>query len=269
RARQPPSPSGSPRTTSVPARLGDVVRCFALRRLSSIPVASGLASLVLERVLDGLVIVALGTAALAIAPPETKLAMTALIVFGAAFGAGLVVCVVAWILGSRPELPGWLNHPRARAAIDGTHAGARRPRVEAAFSIRRRPHFAVWALEWAVYLILARDLGLVLHPMAWVAVMVLLTLGLVAPSAPAFLGVFEGLIIASLAAYGVEEGRALAFAVLLHVVHSVPGTLVGIYYSLRYGVRFGEAKVAASATCRRSRNAPRRRDEVCEGLRRG
>jgi uncharacterized membrane protein YbhN (UPF0104 family) len=99
---------------------------------------------------------------------------------------------------------------------------------------------AVWALEVGVYVLLARAFHLALDPSALTLTMAVLTLGLTAPSAPAFVGVFEGLVVAALALYGVGTSEATAFAIGLHLVHFVPGTALGLWAAARMGIRVRE-----------------------------
>jgi hypothetical protein len=221
-----------------PARLGDIVRAFALRRLANVPVATGISSVFVERVIDGLVVVGLGTLALALAPPDSTWARPMLGLFGAGFFTALVGCGLAVVLAARPRFfPRLRRHPRVERVllrvVDGMRTVTDPLRLLRVLALTA----VIWLVELGVYVVLARALGVDLPAAALMGVMVGLTLGLVAPSAPAFVGVFEGLVIAGLAAYGIDEGRALAFALTLHVVHGVPGTVLGVLLAARHGVR--------------------------------
>jgi len=228
-----------------PARLGDIVRAFALRRLTGVPVATGLSSVFVERVVDGLVVVGIGVAALALTPPDSTWARPMLALFGVGFAAALVGCALAVVAAAHPGFSArWLRRPHVervvRRVTDGLRAVTDPLRLLRVLTLT----VGIWLVELAVYVVLARALAIDLPAAALSGVMVGLTLGLVAPSAPAFVGVFEGLVVAGLAAYGVDEGRALAFAITLHAIHGVPGTLIGVLLAARYGVRLdrrGEA----------------------------
>jgi hypothetical protein len=57
----------------------------------------------------------------------------------------------------------------------------------------------------------------------------LINFGLVIPSTPGFVGVFEAVTRASLAIYGVEPGPAVSYAVAYHFCAYVPITLIGLW----------------------------------------
>jgi uncharacterized membrane protein YbhN (UPF0104 family) len=60
-------------------------------------------------------------------------------------------------------------------------------------------------------------------------VAVAIGLGMILPSPPAAVGVFEGAVVIALRAYGVRVSSALPYAVVLHLVNIVPFILIGLY----------------------------------------
>lgn len=65
---------------------------------------------------------------------------------------------------------------------------------------------------------------------------VAMALGIALPSAPGGVGIFEGTIIAALNLFSIPEATALAYALLLHVVHYIITALIGLYALYRDGV---------------------------------
>jgi uncharacterized membrane protein YbhN (UPF0104 family) len=66
-----------------------------------------------------------------------------------------------------------------------------------------------------------------------VLVIVAIGLGMILPSPPAAVGVFEGAALIGLQAYGLARSAALPYALLLHVVNFLPPVAVGIWL-MRY-----------------------------------
>jgi uncharacterized membrane protein YbhN (UPF0104 family) len=62
----------------------------------------------------------------------------------------------------------------------------------------------------------------------WAMVLLSINLALLLPSTPANLGVLEAGAVLALTASGVGAELALAFALLYHAVHLVPGTVLGV-----------------------------------------
>ena len=67
-----------------------------------------------------------------------------------------------------------------------------------------------------------------------------LGLGVSIPSSPAFVGVFEGTIVAALALFGVDTSAALAYAITLHLLQIILTAIPGVYELVQDGVSLGE-----------------------------
>jgi hypothetical protein len=70
----------------------------------------------------------------------------------------------------------------------------------------------------------------------------LIVIGVALPATPGFFGFFEAAAKAGLVLYGVSESLAVAWAFTFHVLSLIPITVIGVYYLLRSGLRFGELK---------------------------
>ena len=71
-------------------------------------------------------------------------------------------------------------------------------------------------------------LGIDVHPAVWGMVLLSINLSLLLPATPGHLGVLEAGAVVALTAAGVSPEPALAFALVYHLVHLVPGTLLGV-----------------------------------------
>jgi hypothetical protein len=65
---------------------------------------------------------------------------------------------------------------------------------------------------------------------------VAMALGIALPSAPGGVGIFEGTIIAVLKLFEINETTALAYALILHVVHFLVTAMIGLFALYRDGI---------------------------------
>lgn len=237
----------------MPARLGDVARAFVLAKKERVSRSSSFATVMLERVFDGLIVVGLLLLVLWLEPPDSRLVEGFAWLMAVAFpSAVFAAALIAWNEARAIALVRFFLKPLPRGISDkalhivqklarGLHM-LRSVKDTAAVIVLS---VAIWFIEVGVYLLAQRAFGLDVPVHGMVLVMAVLTLGLTAPSAPAFVGVFEGLVIAAVAIYGVGDPLGPAFAITMHIIHFIPGTLLGACYAWRMGLRVREIKEAA------------------------
>lgn len=235
----------------LPARLGDVVRALVLAREARVPRSATFATVLLEKVFDGVTVVGILGLALALVPvaPDRAAQLRAVAgLMGLVFGGALTVCVLLAamegptlararrVLTPLPDRVGEALLNLLGKLASGLHV-LRRPRRTAAIL---GLSITIWGLEVVVYGFVAGALGAALPFWGLALVMAILTLGLTAPSAPGFVGVFEALVIPALGLLGVPPEEAAAFALLLHAIHYVPGTLLGLAAAWMSGLGLGD-----------------------------
>jgi glycosyltransferase 2 family protein len=218
----------------LPLRAGEAARLVALHartRLSRTQIA---ATVGVERAYDVVGLLLILALAVPFLPEVTWLRAAAWL--GAALAAALVLAVVVlfryeergvrvllWPLRWLPlvSVERWEHAPRN--AVRGLR-GLTDPRMAAVVLGWTVASWLVLALS-AWVLMLGFDLGL--GPAAGVLVIVAIGLGMVIPSAPGAVGVFEAATIVALAAFGVAAAPALSYALVLHAVNFVPYILAG------------------------------------------
>ena len=237
---------------TIPLRAGDVVRIFGFKQTLRAPTAHVAGTLVLERMLDLLVLVAilfvgvLGTPSI-FPRPFMLLAGFAGVTAVAALAAisiwpdtitQLVQRMVTWLFARRS----WL--PTATAAV---------AQLTASLALLRSPGRATrllglslvaWMLEGAVFASVARSLHISVH---WTAPWLSLgaaTLATLLPSSPGYVGTFDYFATLGLTAYGAPPSTATAFALLTHVMLWLPVTVVGFATLLLHRPAKGSSSVA-------------------------
>jgi uncharacterized protein (TIRG00374 family) len=221
---------------TVPLRAGDVVRVFGFRRALRAPTAHVVGTLVLERMLDLLVLVAilfvgvLGTSG--IFPRPFMLlagaagvfaiaALLAITLFPDAI-TGLLQRVVTRLFCRRT----WL--PQAKGAVAQLTASLALLRSPARAARLLGLSLLAWVLEGAVFACVALSLKISLP---WAAPWLSLgaaTLATLLPSSPGYVGTFDYFASLGLTAYGASASTATAFALLTHLLLWLPVTLVGL-----------------------------------------
>ncbi len=244
----------------LPARLGEIARAYYLGRREGLSASTGLATVLVERVYDGLTLLFL----VALAVPflifggivdgsGTTSEVTWAIVGGITALVFIGAIVVLTLIALKPGFSGFIERlanllpkplrPKARELIAFFVEGLsvlREPRRHLGLFLLSLP---VWLLEGSMYLVVALsfDLPSYFEPAAMVIPVVILVtavsnLATSIPSSPGSLGTFEAPAVAALALVGLGggigggEGVAGAYAVLVHVTALLPVTVLGLLY---------------------------------------
>ena len=220
----------------MPARVGEAARVVVLTQRSSAPPVEIVGTVVVERLYDVVAILVIFFAAEPWLPHVSW--------FGAAALAALVlaaliiaVATVLAVYGDRPVR--WLLRPLRRLSLfSGERLEHTIAEVTHGLSGLRHLGLALEAFMWTIAAWLLTALcayfvSLAFHlqlPFACgLLVAVAIGLGMILPSPPAAVGVFEGAVLIVLRAYGVPASSALPYAVVLHVVNFVPFVLIGLF----------------------------------------
>ena len=234
----------------LPARLGELARAYLLRRRTGLRKTFVLASVFLERVFDGLALVALILLlSLLVKPPawdrEADIAANVRLIELIATVTFVGVALAIAVLLLRHELatrifvflagalPARLNRfaTGAFAAFVNGLSSMRRPGVVLGTAILS---VAVWAIEWGAYLVIASafDLGLPTLQLAAACalLLVVVNLGIMLPAAPGYVGTFQFFAVSALAVWGVPREQALAVAIVAHLAQYVLVTGIGLAF---------------------------------------
>ena len=213
--------------TILPLRAGEAIRVVDLGRRSGVSRVEALATVAVERAMDVLALLVLFFVAAPWLPEVSWLRAAAAL--GAALALVIVAAVVALaVWGVRPihallrPFARFAPAERVEAAAENLAQGLvalRRPRVAAAAVAWTVLSWILFALSFWLML-LAFDLEL--SPLAGLLVLVATGLAMILPSPPAALGVFEAAAVVALAAFDVSASLALPYAVVLHLVNTIP-----------------------------------------------
>jgi uncharacterized protein (TIRG00374 family) len=239
----------------LPVRAGEVARAYVARRHLPVRFGTALASIAVERVLDGLTMVGLmvpALAALSVARPAAhgRVPLSSVAAGAAALFAAALVLALLVVHRPAPWLAGWRRATRAllpAAAADRlAHLADAMVAGLAVLTSPRRFAAAVawslvlWLVNAASFALCFRAFGLPVAADAALVLQGLIGFGVALPSSPGFFGPFEAATRVTLQLYGVAPAQAVSYAVAYHLAGFVPITLLGLYSLSRTHVRLAE-----------------------------
>jgi glycosyltransferase 2 family protein len=247
----------------VPARVGEIARAFALSRSApEVPFTASLASLVVDRLLDAILIFGLMFAAM-LAPSFPQGAqisgrpVSSYAIFGVTVTLIGLAAMYVFILFPNPFLATWDAVARR---ISPTLAAKGREvllSLSKGLSVLRSPgRFAVvlwwtllhWLCNALAFWVGFRAVGMNLPFSAALFLQGIIAIGVAVPQAPGFFGVFEQFARIGLAGiYGVPADAAVSWAIGYHLLSFIPITIIGAWYFLRAGLSMGDISGAQHA----------------------
>ncbi len=233
----------------LPARIGELVRAYALSRETTVTFAAAFASLVVDRVFDAVIVLLTlvaamyapdfpgGASASAIAGVSTILVIvTAIGLYAIVFFPNRLIRlfeVFAQRVAPRFEEQG---RQLLRSFADGLGVLRHPGRFAVVFGWA----LALWVVQAFAFWIMFRAFGISAPISAAFFVQGLIVIGVAVPSSPGFFGPFELAAVYGLSLYGVDQNLAVAWALTFHVLSLLPITAIGLYYLARSGLRLGE-----------------------------
>ena len=232
----------------LPARAGEAARIVVLHQREGTSRVEALGTVVVERALDVFCLLLLLFVAAHWLPPVSWLEPALVLAIAIAVVLALAALILArW--GDRP-LRAALR-PLARFRVIGERradtAGVNLAQGLAALRDWRLLGIGIvlTTLSWLClglsmwFVLQAFALGL--SPIAGVLVAIAVNLGMILPSSPGALGVFEASVLVALNAYGVPKEEALSVALVAHVLNFVPFIVAGVVVLHFHAVASGRA----------------------------
>jgi uncharacterized protein (TIRG00374 family) len=222
----------------LPFRLGEVVRTFLLRHSNGVPVAATLASILLERVLDVVVLCGLLALVAILVPLDGWLAalagLAAVVMLGSTLGlVGLALVPLSLLRATLALVVRSTSRLSARLArvvesfLDGIGAlrTARDAVTIGALSV------GCWLGELGLYYFVMLAFGFDSGILSLIAGMVAANLATILPSSPGYVGTFDVPLQSTLSdSFGVNVAVAAGYTLLAHALLFVPVVLVGLFF---------------------------------------
>jgi len=239
----------------LPARAGELLRAIVLKKDEEVPVSASLATIIVERVFDGVVMLAFVFLNL----PELARLTTSSGFIGdirtlTLVGSGLFFGALAAFLAAAmfPEktlavikvLVNRMMPIRYRAKTLGLAerflGGLAALRSPAGALMVFLTSVVIWLLETGKYWFVMHAFPFQVSFFTLMLMNGIVNLATTIPSAPGYVGTFDAPGIAVLQAYGVDKATAAAYTLILHAALWAPITALGGYYMLKKGIRWSE-----------------------------
>ena len=239
-----------------PARAGEVLRAVILKRREGVPVSASLATIIVERIFDGVVMLGFVFVNL---PELAKLTGTsgfvgniqqvAVIGTGVFLGALLVFLLAAMFPLVTARVGLWFIqrllpkrlHEKVFSLMNKFLDGLASLRSPFNILMVFFTSVIIWLLETGKYWFVMHAFPFQVSFFALMLMNGIVNLATTIPSAPGYIGTFDGPGIAVLTAYGVDQATATGYTLVLHVALWLPITLLGGYYLAREGIKWSDA----------------------------
>jgi uncharacterized protein (TIRG00374 family) len=242
-----------------PARAGEVLRAVILKRKEGISVSASLATIIVERIFDGVVMLAFVFVNL---PELAKLATSDSGLFGKVdiqsltlwgtgvfLGALAVFLLAAMFPQVTAKIGKWVIMTFLPARVEEKTLSIMDRFLEGLASLRSPfnvlmvffTSVIIWLLETVKYWFVMHAFSFSVSFFALMLLNGIANLATTIPSAPGYVGTWEAVTKAVLVAYSVPEAEALGYAVVLHIALWLPVTLLGAYYLAREGIKWSDS----------------------------
>jgi len=219
----------------LPVRMGEVARAYMLARWCRIPYGATLASLVVERILDGLSLAALLLIALRFLPAPGYLVAASILVAGVFMAGAILLILAGWRNSAIVTIAEFLSRPLPHRARDLTMKLAR-GFARGLSLVRGRGRLVrlvvlslvAWCFELSLFLVLMPSFGIPASVPLALLVGSASNFATLVPSSPGYVGTFDGALIAVLRdTAGIAAAPATAYAIVVHATLFLPVVVLG------------------------------------------
>lgn len=238
----------------LPFRAGELVRLLAGARLAGVRFSAVLSSVAVERVFDGLTVVALLSISLLASDLPPDVAVGGVSLRHAAQASGLLgaaaliaaLLIVAFPVAAERVVRRLLPHGRLADRIVNLIEGIRH-----GLAALRSPALLAGTILWSIVIWLVNALAFYAAfkafdiPVGFLGALLLqgiLVFGISVQLTPGFLGQFEAAIVAALALFQVPAGLASSYAIAYHATTFLPIVLLGAWSLARTPVALSDLR---------------------------
>ncbi len=222
-----------------PARLGEVVRAHVVGKSAGIKRTTTFSTVLVERILYGsaiVILLILGTQSLELPDWAVEVRLAGLLLFSGALASVLLVGV----FHSRVShvISRLLPNPNLSTALIGLNEGL-------ALVVRDMKTLTsvlclsvlIGVVKSGMFYFGMQAFGFDQDFSAAMFVMAIVNLGVLIPSSPGGLGVFQYFAVLALEFLHIPHDPSAAYAIVVHLAQYLPVTLIGLLWLSRFGVR--------------------------------
>ncbi len=238
-----------------PARAGEVLRAVILKRREGVAVSASLATIIVERIFDGVVMLAF----VFINLPELARLTSAsgfvgniqqVAIYGtAAFMAALVIFLLAAMFPAvTAKIGQWFIDRVLPTRLRENVTSIMHKFLDGLAALRSPLNILmvfvtsviIWLFETLKYWFVMHAFGFSVSFFALMLMNGIVNLATTIPSAPGYIGTFDAPGIAVLGAYGINQATAAGYTLTLHAALWIPITLLGAFYLAKEGIKWND-----------------------------
>ena len=252
-----------------PLRAGELIRAYVLKRNEAVSATASLATIIVERIFDGITMLIFVFAILPLVPANETLRQVipfaSLLFFGALFAFLLIASsperfkrTYEWFISHL--IPHRFQEPAGGLLdrfIEGLEVLRRGQEILLVLVIS----VALWLVESAKYWFVMQGFPFQVPFYVLVFTTAIVNLATSIPSSPGYLGTFELTGIWSLRLFGVAQKVATSFILVLHAALWFPVTALGFFYMWRESVTWREIETLRQRPMERRVEVPLGGDE--------
>jgi len=243
-----------------PARAGEVLRAVILKRKEGVPVSASLATIIVERIFDGVVMLAFIFVNLSELAKVTDVSLEIwrwtitiedLALWGsiAFFGALIAFLLAAMFPQITIKIGQWFIDRFIPERLREKVSGIMHKFLDGLASLRSPFNIlmvfltsvVIWLLETAKYWFVMHAFNFSVSFFALMLMNGVVNLATTLPAAPGYIGTFDAPGIAVLQAYGISQAVATGYTLVLHIALWLPITALGAWFLAREGIKWSDS----------------------------
>ncbi|MGH7491405.1 MAG: lysylphosphatidylglycerol synthase transmembrane domain-containing protein [bacterium] len=240
-----------------PLRAGEVLRAYSIGKAAGVSRMASFATIIVERLIDVFSLLLLLAISVAYHKYPNWIEKGALVIF--LFTVASTIFMISLVRNTAQTLAFMdriaLPFPqRVREMV----RKLLRSFLEGFGIFQKSEHF--WTIAWqslVIWLFYAATIFFTLEAFslndkfslplgASFIILVMISIGIMVPAAPGYVGTFHWICQQALVLFNVSESESLSFAVIMHISNFIPVTLAGFYYYYKQQVDFREAVAGAA-----------------------
>jgi uncharacterized protein (TIRG00374 family) len=243
-----------------PARAGELIRAYVLRKKEAVSVSASLATIIVERIFDGVIMLLFVFVSLPLTPMPEELRRVVVLFSLLFFGALAVFFVIAASPTRSQAVYNWfiarLVPPRfqdlARGLLDRFMDGLHCLRSGRDVLMIFVTSLVIWLAETVKYWFVMHSFDFSVPFYVLMLMNGVVNLATTIPSAPGYVGTFDAPGIEVLEQFGVARAVATSYTLVLHAALWLPITLLGFYYMGRESISWEDFGIATKIERERS-----------------
>lgn len=231
----------------LPFRLGEVLRAYSISRNRSISSSSAFGTLILERLLDMLGLIALMGFLMIFYPLAGWISGIAYGVIG--FTIGLFILIIWTGKASKNRVESIQSFIDKRAGVMQKIFQFLLNIMDGVTALKNTKHVSAitfyTVISWAIYYIDAWMIAQALNvDIGWIGIGIVLvtaTLSIIVPAAPGYIGTYHAAIVyVGTTLFALSLPVAQTFAVVIHAIGFVPFVMIGAVYFFKSSLHFSD-----------------------------